>query len=166
MRANELGLSLSEVCRQANISRQTLYSLELVPHRLPALQTVVALASVLAIHPQRLLQLVFDDLPIKQQLRLGHTRRDESAFVQESIPDGTLVFFHQRFTKTWELQNVGCVPWENRFLQCMDEQVVVVVRARERERERSIRNCPKADTRCYTHCRSPHRTGADCQVKR
>ncbi len=127
-RANELGLSLSEVCRQAGISRQTLYSLNQVPYKLPALQTVVGLANVLAVHPLRLLQLVFDELPMAQKVKQRHKRGDDSVFIQETIPDGTLVLYGERFTKTWELQNVGRVPWENRYLQCMDEELVVYAR--------------------------------------
>ncbi len=126
-------MSLSEVCRRANVSRQTLYSLELVPHRLPSLQTIVALSSVLAVHPFRLLQLIFDELPMQQQLKQRHRHNDKSAFIQENIPDGTLVLFNQRFIKTWELQNVGRIPWENRFLQCMDEQIVVYTHTKEKK---------------------------------
>ena len=130
-RAGELGLSLSEVCRRASISRQTLYTLNLVPHKLPALQTIVSLADVLHVHPLRLLQLVFDEVPIAQPLKQRHKRGDHSAFVQETIPDGSLVLFGRRFIKTWEVQNVGRVPWEGRFLQCMDEEIVVTTRTGE-----------------------------------
>lgn len=125
-RANERSLTLSEVCRRAGISRQTLYSLNQVPHKLPALQTIVGLAQVLEVHPLRLLHLVFDDLPTTPQVKQRHKRGDQSAFIGESIPDGTLVLYGQRFIKTWELQNVGRVPWENRYLQCMDDELTVI----------------------------------------
>jgi Ig-like domain from next to BRCA1 gene len=127
-RALALSLSLAEVCRRASISRQTLYSLNQVPQKLPALQTVVSLADVLQVHPMRLLQLIFDGIPVAQQLKRRQTRGDQSAFVQETIPDGTLVLFGEQFSKTWELQNVGRVPWEGRYLQCMDEEIVVYSR--------------------------------------
>ncbi|MBK6593783.1 MAG: helix-turn-helix domain-containing protein [Burkholderiales bacterium] len=127
-RANEQQLSLSEVCRRADISRQTLYSLHQVPHKLPALQTIVGLASVLGVHPLRLLQLVFDDLPVTPQVKQRHKRGDQGAFIGGSIPDGSLVLYGQRFIKTWELQNVGRVPWENRYLQCMDDELTVINR--------------------------------------
>lgn len=130
-RASELGLSLTEVCRRASISRQTLYTLNEVPHKLPALQTIVSLAEVLEVHPLRLLQLVFDEVPIAQPLKQRHKRGDHSAFVQETIPDGSLVLYGKRFIKTWEVQNVGRVPWEGRFLQCMDEEIVVTTRTGE-----------------------------------
>lgn len=128
-RANTLGLSLSEVCRRANISRQTLYSLDEVPHKLPALQTIVGLASVLGIHPLRLLQLAFDELPVTPQIVQRRKRGDQSTFIDETIPDGTIVLYRQRFTKTWEIQNAGKVPWKNRYLQCMDEEILVYTRA-------------------------------------
>lgn len=130
-RAIELGLSLSEVCRRASISRQTLYTLNQVSQKLPALQTIVSLADALHVHPLRLLQLVFDEVPIAQPLKQRHKRGDHSAFVQETIPDGSLVLYGKRFIKTWEVQNVGRVPWEGRFLQCMDEEIVVTTRTGE-----------------------------------
>jgi Ig-like domain from next to BRCA1 gene len=124
-RANEQALSLTEVCRRAKISRQTLYTLGQVPHKLPALQTIVSLAEVLHVHPLRLLQLVFDELPLALPVKRRQKRGDQSVFVQETIPDGTLVLYGQRFTKTWELQNVGRLAWEGRYLQCMDDEIVV-----------------------------------------
>ena len=130
-RTNELDLSRAEVCRRAGVSRQTMYSLNEVPHKLPALQTVVSLADVLRVHPLRLLQLVFDELPMTPQVKQKQARGDHSAFVQETIPDGTLVLYGARFTKMWELQNTGNVPWEGRYLQCMDEELVVYTRTGE-----------------------------------
>lgn len=130
-RTNELGISRAELCRRAGVSRQTMYSLNEVPHKLPALQTVVSLSDVLRVHPLRLLQLVFDGLPMTQQVKQKQARCDYSAFVQETIPDGTMVLFGERFTKEWQLQNVGRVPWEGRFLQCMDEEIVVYTRTGE-----------------------------------
>ncbi len=130
-RAKELGMNLTELCLRAGISRQTLYSLNEVPHKLPALQTVVSLADVLRVHPLRLLQLVFDEVPMAQQVKQKQTRGDHSAFVQETIPDGTMVLYGARFTKMWELQNTGSVPWEGRYLQCVDEEIVVFTRSGE-----------------------------------
>jgi hypothetical protein len=48
-----------------------------------------------------------------------------------TFPDGALVLPNQRFTKVWELQNVGKVAWKNRYLQCMDEEIVVTARTGE-----------------------------------
>ncbi len=132
IRAKELGLNLSEVCRRAGLSRQTLYALAAVPDKLPALQTIVSLADVLQVHPLRLLNLVFDTQPTVRKVPRQRVRSDHSAFIRDvTFPDGALVLPGQRFTKTWELQNVGRVPWEGRFLQCMDEEIVVYARSGE-----------------------------------
>jgi Ig-like domain from next to BRCA1 gene len=130
-RTNALGLTLTEVCRQARISRQSFYALKLVPKRLPDLDTVVRLAEVLHVHPLRLLHLMFDRVSLHESAQKAK-RGDQSAFVADvTFPDGAMVLPKQTFTKTWSLQNVGTVPWENRYLQCIDEEVVVTTRAGE-----------------------------------
>lgn len=130
-RALVLGLSQSELCRQAGISRQTLHTLSHEPQKLPTLQTLLAIANALQVHPIRLLQLLCDDHPeLITPPRRQRRRGDQSAFVRDvTYPDGELVLPGQRFVKTWEVQNVGSVVWENRFLQCMDDEVVVYTRA-------------------------------------
>ena len=131
-RAQTLGLNLSDVCRVAGMSRQTLYSLAEVPNKLPNLKTVVSLAEVLRVHPLRLLHLIFDQVPVAKPIKSPNQGRDVSAFVQDvTFPDGSLVLPNQVFVKTWEVQNVGHVPWEGRYLQCMDEEIVVSTRTGE-----------------------------------
>jgi len=130
-RANTLGLNVSEVCRQANISRQSFYALGDVPHKLPDLKTIVSLADVLQVHPLRLLHLVFNKVSLHHSVK-PPARGDRSAFVADvTFPDGALVLPEQVFTKTWEIHNVGKVAWENRFLECMDEEIVVTTRSGE-----------------------------------
>lgn len=129
-RARDLGLSLVELCESAAISRQTFYGLAEVPDKLPSLQTLISLARVLNVHPMRLLQLLFDDTHPASAAGPKPRRGDRSAFVRDvNVPDGQLVLPGQRFDKIWELQNVGSVAWEHRFLQCMDEEVVVYTRS-------------------------------------
>jgi DNA-binding XRE family transcriptional regulator len=124
-RSKSLDLNLTEVCRHAGISRQTLYSLS-DPKKLPALSTLVALAEVLQVHPLRLLQLVFDEVPVARSAVRQQKRGDVSAFGRDlTFPDGALVMPGERFVKTWELQNVGKVVWENRSLLCVDEEIAV-----------------------------------------
>lgn len=127
-----LSLTQTQLCERAGMSRQTLHSLLNSPQKMPTLQTVFALASGLRVHPIRLLQLLCDD----QIRRFGgppsRLRGDQSAFVRDvNYPDGELVLPGQRFTKVWELQNVGSVPWEDRYLQCMDEEIVVYAQSGE-----------------------------------
>ncbi|GII42436.1 NBR1-Ig-like domain-containing protein [Planotetraspora phitsanulokensis] len=43
---------------------------------------------------------------------------DKSVFVGDvTIPDGTVMEPGQQFTKTWEIANIGTVPWHGRFLE-------------------------------------------------
>jgi DNA-binding XRE family transcriptional regulator len=130
-RANSLGLKLTEMCRLAKISRQSFYALNEVPDKLPDLKTIISIADVLQVHPLRLLHLVFDKVPIHKSARRS-ARGDNSAFIADvTFPDGSLVLPNQTFTKTWEIQNVGKVAWKNRYLQCVDEEIVVTTRTGE-----------------------------------
>ncbi len=130
-RANALGMNVSQVCRAANISRQSFYALSEVPNKLPDIKTLVSLADVLQVHPLRLLHLVFDKVPVHHSAK-SSVRGDRTAFVADvTFPDGALVLPNQTFTKTWDIQNVGKVPWKNRFLQCMDDEIVVSTRTGE-----------------------------------
>jgi hypothetical protein len=43
---------------------------------------------------------------------------DDSRFVADvTIPDGMTVRAGQSFVKTWEIENIGLVPWQGRFIQ-------------------------------------------------
>lgn len=42
---------------------------------------------------------------------------DESWFVDETIPDGTIMPPGHHFVKTWTIVNTGKVPWQGRYLQ-------------------------------------------------
>jgi DNA-binding Xre family transcriptional regulator len=128
-RARELGISLAELSRRAGMSRQTVHALGKANAKMPNLGTVVTLAGVLEVHPMRLLHLMFDASPMPPRVRSSNAA-DRSAFVRDvSHADGELVLPGERFTKTWELQNVGTVPWEGRFLDCQDEDLLVYQRS-------------------------------------
>lgn len=130
-RAQNLGLSLVELCRRAGISRQSLYLLEQGggPARLPSLKLVVSLANALRVHPLKLLQLVLDASPAAIKVKDAPTV-DRSAFVADvTLPDGVWVAPGQRVLKVWALQNAGRVAWEGRQLLCQDEEVVVYARS-------------------------------------
>jgi hypothetical protein len=130
-RAAALGFTMTELCSKADISRQSFYSLAKVPDKLPDLKTIIRLAEVLQVHPLRLLHLIFDKVSLHHTAR-PPARGDKSAFVADlTFPDGALVLPNQTFVKTWEIHNVGKVAWENRFLQCMDEEIVVSIRTGE-----------------------------------
>jgi transcriptional regulator with XRE-family HTH domain len=127
-----LGISMSDLSRLSGLSRQTLHSLAQVPHKMPALPTLIGLADTLKVHPLRLVHLVFSDGGLPAHVPGRQRRNDHSVFVADvTFADGALVMPNQRFTKTWELQNVGKVAWIGRTLQCLDEEVQVSTRAGE-----------------------------------
>lgn len=122
-RCRDTGMSISKLCETAGIRRQTLYALEQNPDKLPEIRTLLALAQSLQIHPSQLLRLVYHNMPMTLQTQKKTKHLDGSAFIRDvSYPDGSLVATGERFTKTWELQNVGETVWEDRYLQCEDEQ--------------------------------------------
>lgn len=125
-------MTQSELSRLTGVSRQTLLSLAQVPNKMPSLQTLVSLAEALKVHPLRLVHLVIEVAPHHRTVANQRSHNDQSVFVRDvNYEDGTRVLPGQRFVKTWELQNVGKVPWEGRLLQCMDEEIVVCTRTGE-----------------------------------
>jgi hypothetical protein len=42
---------------------------------------------------------------------------DATAFVDDTVPHGTLMLPGLRFVKTWRIRNVGSVPWRDRRLE-------------------------------------------------
>lgn len=126
-RSKERAISLSELARRTGLSRQTLHAIGEAGGRLPEMETVVKLAVELAVHPMQLFHLVFEDFRLQPKFERQHRERgDRSIFLADvTIPDGTVVAPCARFTKTWEVQNVGTTPWEGRVLRCMDEDLSV-----------------------------------------
>lgn len=123
-RCRKLGISISGLCREAGISRQTLYQSWQPGDKYPSLTTLVHIAQVLKVHPLKLLQLLFSEqvLPETVQSQPG----DSSAFVADvTFPDGEQVYTGQRFKKTWCIQNIGEVHWKNRALVCQDEDLMI-----------------------------------------
>jgi transcriptional regulator with XRE-family HTH domain len=125
-RARELGLSLADVCRRAGVGRQTLYELWRAEKQYPSLHTVAAVAAALDVHPLLLLRYLFADAPQGDNAPL---EGDQSSFVRDvTYADNTLVLSNERFRKVWSIQNVGTVPWDDRWLRCMDETLEVFTR--------------------------------------
>jgi transcriptional regulator with XRE-family HTH domain len=123
-------LTQAQLCQRAGISRQTLHILLYRPEQWPTLPTLFALGRVLKVHPTRLVQLVTearpDALGADIRSRSAQRRGDRTEFVRDvTFPDGAWVVPGPRFTKVWEVHNVGSVAWEGRFIHCMDEQVAV-----------------------------------------
>jgi hypothetical protein len=127
-RGREKGMSVSEICKSAGKSRQTFYAMNEPGARLPDIETLLDFAVALDVHPMRLMQLVFEGR--QGTLCRRHERmlpRDVSQFVRDvTVADGAVVMAGARFEKSWEVLNAGSTIWEGRFLQCMDDDLVVI----------------------------------------
>ncbi|WP_218149400.1 NBR1-Ig-like domain-containing protein [Marinospirillum celere] len=123
-RARNLNISLSQLCREAGISRQTLYEAWSLSGKYPSLNTLVNIAYTLKVHPLRLLQLLFGDQELPETIK--SIPGDRSAFVGDiTYPDGEYVMPGETFTKVWAIQNIGEVAWEGRSLICQDDELIV-----------------------------------------
>lgn len=130
-RARQMGLSLSKLCNTAGVGRQTLYDIWRDNGNLPSLGTIIALSKALRVHPLALLEQYFSGMKLAPT-HATETPGDRSAFVSDiTIPDGEWILTNTVFRKTWELENIGDVAWENRFLQCQDEELVILSRQGE-----------------------------------
>lgn len=130
-RLQKLGMSKAELMRRAELSRTVYYNLIAGNTNQARLSTVFKLADALKLHPMRILRLIVKDMEA-----LSHTEAttlykcDVTGFVQDvTIPDNALVAVNQVFVKTWEIQNLGKVPWIGRQLICVDEPVQHVAQA-------------------------------------
>jgi len=70
-----------------------------------------------AVHPKRPPDEIQSPRTIRGPEPLAINLVDRSRFVRDvTIPDGSVVRVKERFVKKWEIENVGTVPWRNRFL--------------------------------------------------
>ena len=60
------------------------------------------------------------DVPRKLSAKRYPIKYDETKFLGDvNYPDGMVLSVGSSIKKRWKIQNVGKVPWENRFLQRM-----------------------------------------------
>ncbi len=122
-------VSISELAKHANISRNTLYGI--MKDGSPTLVNIIKLAVAMEVHPQFLIQLEWEKYRLSDELASPvkplpsantwfHTLTDNVHFVNETIPDGSLIRTNETFVKTWRLQNTGNRVWKNRWLVCQN----------------------------------------------
>jgi hypothetical protein len=130
-RCRELGLSKTDLCKHADISRETLYRLlrgDLGTHI--SFQTLIGLAAALRTAPLHLARLVYHEMGEGPPTMLP-TRHagDHASFVRDvTYPDNDAVPAGQAFVKTWEVQNTGSVTWRGRCYRCEDADLVLARR--------------------------------------
>jgi Helix-turn-helix. len=123
-RAQELGLSMTELSKQTGISRQGLYGLLDGSTGQARVSTLLALSKALQVHPIILFRYLLYQMDFpKFSTTAAKYQFDASGFVRDvSIPDNSAVMTNQVFTKDWEIQNIGDVNWLGRHLLCMDRK--------------------------------------------
>jgi transcriptional regulator with XRE-family HTH domain len=139
-RARELGKPLTALAEEAGLARSYLYKLANGVTRDPSIGTLVRLAQAMQISPVLLFR-HFAQLHTGQSNNvMGPATQasglrdpaDAIAFSADvSIPDYSVVSAGEVFTKTWELQNTGFVPWRGRRLVRVDDQYTITRRHRD-----------------------------------
>lgn len=116
----ETKINRTQLAKQANISRQTLYKLLNAEIEEAKLSTLIKLSHALKLHPVDLMRVFFS------ASNLNTNQPDNTGFIGDiTYPDNSLVSPNQVFTKTWAVKNTGNVVWENRKLVCMDDRITV-----------------------------------------
>jgi transcriptional regulator with XRE-family HTH domain len=133
-RAREVGLSVADVAQRAGLTRQYLYKLIDGGTHDPGIRTLHRLAQALEVAPVVLFRHFIDLRAARRGPRTGvatsmHDADDAVAFAADlTMPDHAPVAPGERFTKTWAVQNVGTVAWQQRRLARADDAIVVARR--------------------------------------
>ncbi|GLS14473.1 NBR1-Ig-like domain-containing protein [Hydrogenophaga electricum] len=131
-----LGLSKKALAARAGIARQTLYTILDMGRdgddRMPRVNTLVALAEALRVHPFWLVDGLFANVVVDAALAQPQ-QGDRAGLVRDvTYPGGAMVAPGSHFTKVWRVQNLGNTPWRQRKLVCWDEQIEAFLRAGSR----------------------------------
>jgi DNA-binding XRE family transcriptional regulator len=133
-RCKELDISISELARQSQISRQAMHKIMNDYNVSPRLETVIAMAHALqtpAIHlfcnllpPIELGGIEFPDYTSGSAKING----DSACFIADvTYPDNSNVPVNQTFIKIWQIQNIGDVDWDARQFICVDVPPIINV---------------------------------------
>lgn len=120
-------ISLEKLAEQAGIARGTLYHL-LDQDTQPKVVHLLQLAQAMNVHHNVLFRLKWSEFGIlhtptikDDETYITKVEMDMCGFVDETVPDGSIVTAGCQFDKSWTLQNMGDVVWQNRYLLCLDE---------------------------------------------
>lgn len=126
---NKLNMKRVDVAKQAGFSRETLNKLLRAEVVHPSTNTIVQLAHALNVAPLHLLRLAYggSEIPLHSSATPKYPK-DHSSFVRDiTFPDNSIVSVNQEFEKIWEIQNTGHQIWEDRFLKCIDEDIIFTI---------------------------------------
>ncbi len=135
-RCRELGITLQEVVERADLSRSHLYKLFDGSISDPSVRTLNRLAYALEVPAIVVFRYYME--PSHQiasaalktsQVQSVTDKRDVVAFSADvTVPDHSLVFPGDRFTKTWAIQNLGDTVWKGRAFVRADDELVIARR--------------------------------------
>lgn len=129
-------LSLAMLAKRLGMSRGTFYAL-LEPSSEPKLNQLIALSHIMKVNPCFLLRLKYQEFDFAKfsnqsnpaptsDFTIFQTRGlDASGFVDETVPDGSIIMAGSVFEKSWTIQNLGKLVWENRVLVCLDDELPI-----------------------------------------
>lgn len=122
-------LCLRQFAKRAGIPHSTLHEL-MKQNSDPKISYFIKLGQAMQVHPVALLALKWQDLRFKSNHTDSHKAQnpdkhhnDQSAFITETVPDGTVIASGAIFTKTWVIQNTGIETWQDRQLICIEEPI-------------------------------------------
>lgn len=108
-------LSLEQLSAMAGFTRGTLYNIFASDN--PKISQLIALSSVLGVHHYDLIRLTWNKFA---PISAANQPSDAGGFLDETIPDGTLIAPASVFEKTWTIQNIGDVAWVERYFLQLD----------------------------------------------
>ncbi len=127
---NKQKLSISATAQKAGISRQALHKILNGDIKQARLTTLIQLAHALNLHPLEFFREYFKRHEFSPNVTKHYSERpyknDYIAFVDDvTYPGNSIVQAEETFTKIWRLKNIGEVPWINRKIICIDDEMVV-----------------------------------------
>lgn len=122
---NQKQISLSKLSAMTGLNRGALYKL-FEPHSNPRIPDLLKIANCLGVHHYYLFRLKWREIdsiaPLGREKKTSLEQKDTDicGFIDETIPDGTLVGIGSVFTKSWTVQNIGDTVWEGRYYMNLD----------------------------------------------
>lgn len=124
-RRQTMGETMKGLAEKAELSRQGLYKLLKGEMDQAKYATLAKFAHALGVHPVELLYHAFwksKSLPSSKETKYPG---DELRVVEDlTIPDNLVIPAGSVFSKTWRIRNYGLQVWQDRRLQCIDEELV------------------------------------------
>jgi transcriptional regulator with XRE-family HTH domain len=134
-KCQELNLTVQGIADEAGVARSHLYKLASGATRDPSVLTLARIAMALHVPPVALFRLFMGQVmapkhsPQTTVIRSRSTPGDVVAFCADvTVPDHALMVPGEHFRKTWCIQNAGTVPWVGRWLERVEDELVVAKR--------------------------------------